>query len=183
MVNLPDVAAASREAARWDLEFALNPDASAVRYSAALNVLAVAQRVNDMPDAAVASWLQAAEVATHPGITDRGAALAAERSALSNVVTHLAASDQAERALTYADRLIAVAQRDPGSTPALALATELKADCLQALGRSAEELAVRLDALALFALVPPDESVPEFERVTTTQTARRIAELLDSEGT
>lgn len=181
MFDMPDLATATRDVARWELEFALDPDASAVEYSSALNILAIRQNTSDMPDAAVASWIKAAEVARHPGIADRAEARDVEMCALFNMLPALLDLDQPEQALGFAERMIALDVEASAAASSRAMSIEFKAQCLRRLGRTDEELSALLDAMGLFALAEDSAETPDFSEVTTTHTARRIAQILEEE--
>lgn len=181
MHQLPDLHTATRDVARWDLEFALDPGASAVNYAMVLNTLAIRQIADGLPDAAVASWIRAAEVAGHRGAAGRKDATEQESCVISNLIPHLLAQGRAELALDYAERLIVLEDGEFGSTGGRALALESKARCLRKLGRREEELGALVEAMGLFALTEDSAEVPRFSELMTDETARRVAELLEAQ--
>mgnify|MGYP001331378153 CR=1 FL=1 len=182
MTELPDLATATRDAARWELEFALDPAASACRYATALNTLAAIQEGNGMPDAAVTSWFKAAQALAHPGVDAGEDVTELECTVLFNLIPALLRQDDPERALTFADRLIDLEAGPHGEPGSRGIAADYKAQCLRALGRSAEELDARVDALAQFALTEDPESVPQFSEIATNRAAQRIGQILEAEN-
>jgi len=181
MDQLPDLPNATRDAARWELEFALDPVAHAIGFSNALNLLAIRQDTSEMPDAAVASWIKAAEVAAHTGTVDRDMARGTELCALMNLIPTLLDQDRAEEALGFAERMITLDSQGDVRSNSLGTSVEFKANCLRRLGRTEEELSARVEALALFASGKDDPEVPGFTELMSNHTVRRIAEILDEE--
>jgi len=181
MHQLPDLATATRDVARWELEFALDPGASAANYAMVLNTLAIRQIADSMPDAAVASWIRAAEVAAHPAVSGCKDATEQESCVNSNLIPHLLEQGQGELALDYAERLIVLEDGEFGTASGRGLALESKARCLRRLGRSHEELSALVEAMGLFALTEDTAAVPRFSELMTDEAARRIAEIFETQ--
>jgi len=181
MDEIPDLATATRDAARWEAEFALDPTAYAAQYSSALNMLA-ARQAHSVPHAAVSSWIKAAGIGAQAGAKDPKDAVELESCALFNLIPALLASGEPERALGFADRMIEIETGEFGSPSGLGIAADYRAECLRRLGRTEEELGARIDALGQFALVGETSQVPDFAEFSSTRAARRIAEILEDSG-
>lgn len=175
MDHLPDLATATRDAARWELEFVLDPGPSAGRYSMALNMLAIKQLSGGMPDAAVASFIKATEVLGHRTDEDQGEL----STALMNATTALIERRDFERALEFSARCVDDARRSGESATHLAFALMERASILRDLERFDEELDARLEALAFFA--HPGEIAPELDEDVArlvALNAHRVEELV-----
>jgi|GEM_PF-1961724 len=181
MNDIPDLATATRDAARWEAEFALDPGAYAALCSSALNILAAVQ-AHTMPDAAVASWIKAAEIGAQAGAKDPKDATELESCALFNLIPFLFANDEPERALRFAERMIEIEAGEFGSPSGRGIAADYRAECLRRLGRTEEELGARIDALGEFALMGDMPHAPDFAEFSTTRAAQRIAEILEDSG-
>jgi hypothetical protein len=178
MNHMPDLPAATSDAARWELEFTLDPGANASRYARALNSLALAQKTNGLPDAAVASFLRADDVLGHATNLEPG-----EKDALlMNVMNALTEHGDHELALDFATRAVDNLRASHDKPFILACALVERARILRRFDRTDEELDLYLEALALlaFPLEAPEGMEEDAERVVA-MVGQRVAELVGEE--